>query len=352
MHKNPRSRRFNCLLSFSVGLSAMLVFSPMARAQPLVDCSKPEFKSINSARSMFLWTDGAEEEIHKAKAQGVHEARGHAAHGPGTMVGYCKKIIGLRGAAHCKEPENPQYRQGLISILKACKEASTPPKTDVAGAPVDCKEKRFHRPGVSVDQLLRWVEMGLRDVNRLAKHEQFRLKPKCEMALDSAGAAYCKAPDNPKTKAAVADVRQRCGAAAGKIAADKEAEAAAEKARASKAKADRKIVKFPPSSYSGRGGAALAAEMKRALVKSRMAKAAREVLRVRPMGSWQAGRYRGTKVPYKKIMGTVLWYDEDKDGVCRYVSYKFVKEQKRGKWSPLRFNAFCLSCPEGWTRCK
>ena len=48
----------------------------------------------------------------------------------------------------------------------------------------------------------------------------------------------------------------------------------------------------------------------------------------------------------------MLWFDKDKDGICRFTTYKFIKDRKGGKWSRLRFKAFCLSCPEGWTRCK
>jgi hypothetical protein len=73
---------------------------------------------------------------------------------------------------------------------------------------------------------------------------------------------------------------------------------------------------------------------------------------VQPMGRWQRGRYRGTRVPYQKVTGIVLWWNKDKDGVCRYVSYNYVKEQRGGKWSPLKVKAFCMGCPEGWTRCK
>ncbi len=353
MSNNTRTRNLLPHLAKTTGLITVLALSLTARAQPLVDCSKAEFKSINTARSLFLWTDGAEEKIRKAKAQGTHEVKRHSTLGPGTPPGYCKTIISKRGAAYCKEPGHPQYKKALASIIRVCREAAVAPKPAKSGAAVDCKDKRFKRAGASVDQLLSWVEMGLRDVDRLAKHEQFRLKPKCDMALGYAGAAYCKAPGNPKTAAAVAFVHKKCGGTRDKVAGENAAEAAAQKASVAQAKANRKIVSYPRSTYRGAGNKALAAAMKRALLKNRVAKSKAEILRVRPMGSWQAGRYSDTKVPYKKIMGTVLWHDKDNDGVCRFVSYKFVKERKRGgKWSPLRFKAFCLSCPEGWTKCK
>lgn len=343
MHQRSRKS-----LLAAVAASVTIVLPFVLHAKPLVDCSKPEFKRANTARSLYLWTSEAEERIRKAKAQGVYEVEG-TPRGDATPKGYCAKIISYRGTAHCKEPDNPDYRKALASILELCREAAAPPLPPEGGGPVDCKDSRFQQPGVPVDKLLRWVDLGLADVDRLAKHERFRLKPKCDSALNYAGAAYCKAPGNPQTKAAVARAREACAAAQAKYAAEEQAEAAA----AAKPAAPRKIVAFPRSTYRGPGAATLAGAMKRALLAGRVAKSAAEILRVEPMGRWQSGRYTDTKVQYKKVMGTVLWHDKDGDGVCRFVSYKFIQDRARGGgWSPVRFKAFCNGCPEGWTRCR
>jgi hypothetical protein len=328
----------------TVLLGAFLtLLAPPAPAKTLVDCSRKEFKRPDSARSLFLWTRGAEEKIKKAKKQGVFGKR-NSVQSVGVSKGYCARMISFRGSAHCKEPQNVEYRTGLARLIKVCNEAAKPPAT--SGGPVDCKDKRFKVEG-NVDLLLRWTDRTLKGLDTLRAHEGFRVKVKCDQALKYAGGAYCKAPKDPRTKAAVARVRRRCANA---FAAEEAKEAKAkqdEKDRKAAAKANRKIVRFPRSTYRGGDAAAVARQMKRALLKSRLAKSAREILKVQPMGGWKTGRYRDTKVPFKKITGLVLWWDKDKDGVCRFVSYNFIKDR-----GPLKAKSFCMGCLEGWTRCK
>ena len=316
--------------SLMVGVLALLWVVP-GMAEPLVDCSKKELQSKNSARSLYLWTDGVEKEIRKAKEQGVLESTNH-----------CPRAIRLRGSAHCKEPTNAEYRAGLARVIELCR-----PNPVAKGGPVDCSDKRFTHPEASVELLLRWTDLALSGLDSLQSHESSRIKPICDRALKNAGTAYCKAPKNPKTVAAVAKVRKRCAAARAAEEAKKSAAAKAETDRKAAAKANRKIVKFPRSTYKGGGAARVAAQMKRALLASRLAKSPREVLRVQPMGRWVSGRYTDTKVRYQKITGLVLWWDDDSDGVCRFTSYNFIKDR-----GPLKAKSFCMGCPEGWTRCK
>jgi len=344
--KTPRARG-----TLFIALALLTLVAAPAAAQPLVDCSKPEFKRMNSARSLYLWTKGAEERIIKAKKAGVFGVKHTAMHGPGVSKKYCPEVISYRGSAHCKEPANAEYRAALARIIKVCAEAEKPvvaPK----GAGVDCKDKRFRHPGATLEHLLKWIDSALGGLDRLRPNEAFRVKANCDRAFKYAGTAYCKVPSDPRTRAAINKINRVCAAARTRFAGKKQQAAADAKASVAAAKANRKIVAFPRSTYRGGGKAALAAAMRRALLAGRVAKARSEVLRVQPMGRWQRGRYRGSRVPYQKITGIVLWWDKDRDGVCRYVSYNYVKEQRGGRWKPLKVKAFCMGCPEGWTRCK
>jgi len=258
-------------------------------------------------------------------------------------------VISYRGSAYCKEP-TAEYEKPLLSIIAACNQASRAP--DTAGALVDCKDPRY-TSAAPVDQLLRWVEIGLRGLDSMPESEKAQLEPTCARALSYAGAAHCKAPTDPRAGAAIARVNKECAAARARFATKAADAATAQAASVNAAKADRKVVAFPRPTFRGGGAGGLAAQMKRALLAGGVAKAATELLRVQPMGRWQSGRSVDTKVPYQKIMGTVLWWDNHRDGVCRFSSYKFVKEGAgRGRWSALKFKGFCNGCPEGWTRCK
>jgi hypothetical protein len=263
--------------------------------RPVVDCSKKAFQHKNSARSLYLWTDGAEKKITDARKQGILESK--------AWETYCPRMISMRGSAHCKEPANAEYRAGLIRLLELCA-GGKPGQT--AKGPVDCADGRFTHKEASVDLLLRWTDLALRGLDSLRPHEGSRIKAYCDRALKNAGTAYCKAPRNPKTSAAVARVRKRCAAARSAEEAKRTAATRAEAERKAAAKASRKIVAFPRSTYKGRGAAGLAAQMKKALLASRLARSARELLRVQPMGGWTSGRYKN-RVRYKKITGLVLW---------------------------------------------
>ena len=92
--------------------------------------------------------------------------------------------------------------------------------------------------------------------------------------------------------------------------------------------------------------------MHKAMLASRNAKKASEMIKVQPAGAWNKGLYDHSKIPFQAIMGIVLWADDDHDGVCRFNSYNFIKDKKAGSWSKLRFRSFCNGCPEGWVKCK
>ena len=323
-----------------------------ASAAPLVDCSSARFQQKNSARSLYLWSREADQKVSAAIADGTFQRKSGNPGGVSDGAAYCAKMINYRGTAHCKEPANAEYRATLGRLMGLCRRAAAAPLANRQQASIDCREPRFQRPDVAVPQLLRWTELSLRSLANLGDNETFRIKPICDDAIKHAGTAHCKAPQNPKTQAALDRVRAACAAVRAKHSAAKAKVATDHQASIDAVKARRKLVRFPRSNYRGADSRAIARRMRRAMLGARVAKGANEILRIQPMGSWQSGRYRGTRIPYQRLMGTVLWFDKDNDGVCRYVSYNFVKDKRGGRWSDLRFKSFCNGCPEGWTKCK
>ncbi len=108
---------------------------------------------------------------------------------------------------------------------------------------------------------------------------------------------------------------------------------------------------FPHDSYNGSNIEAVRRSMAKALV-GPVAKNRNEVLKVAVTGNWKEGVYSDTKNRYRKISGTVLWYDKNNDSVCRFTTYNFISNHAGGtNWTPLRFNSFCNGCPEGDTGC-
>jgi hypothetical protein len=322
------------------GLFLLLVTTSIASGEPLVDCADPAFKATSSARSLMLWS---KEHVNAAKSQKAQ----------GLDPEYqCGKAIEKLGQAHCKEPGDAEITGMLKDILGVCKKG-TPAKSKEEG--VDCSSDNFKHPKATVDQLLNWVDLALRSVKNPESQQRSYVKLNCERAFKSAGTAHCKLPADPRPKAALQKVRNKCAAAKtsfAKVDAKEEAKKAARLAQLAAAKKNRKKVKFPRSTFKGSGAKSLRKKMKTALVKGRIAKKAGDVLKVQPMGRWKSGFYAGTRTPYKKIMGTVLWRTKEKDGICRFTSFNFIKDKGRKGWSPLRFKSFCNGCPEGWTRCK
>jgi hypothetical protein len=103
---------------------------------------------------------------------------------------------------------------------------------------------------------------------------------------------------------------------------------------------------FPPSSYAGSDLESLKEMMKIAL-DGPVAKDGEEILDVSVTSDWNPGRYTDTLVEFRKIQGTVLWADNNGDGVCRYTSYWFIQDKSGDGWGPLKFEAFSNGGPEG-----
>ena len=93
-------------------------------------------------------------------------------------------------------------------------------------------------------------------------------------------------------------------------------------------------------------------KMKKALLDRRVAKSARDIVRVVPSSRWAEGRFAGTRKVFRKITDTVLWRDKDGDGLCHFTSYNFIKLKKGRGWTRLAFKSFCNGCPEGDAACK
>jgi hypothetical protein len=103
---------------------------------------------------------------------------------------------------------------------------------------------------------------------------------------------------------------------------------------------------FPKSTYAGADLNSIREKMKSALV-GPVAKSASEVKDVSVTSDWNPGRYTDTLVEYRKIQGTVLWEDENGDGVYRYTTYSFIQDKSGNGWGPLRFKAFVNGGLEG-----
>ena len=325
--------------ALALSLLPMLVtlWSLPAGADTLVNCSEKRFKSGSSARSLMGWSRRRFEQVKQASTTGVYPKYA------------CDETIRMRGDAHCQRPKDAAIRTALKEALELCARLKSPPRAKGA-APVNCRDPRFSRPRDPVKQLLSWAEMNLRGLASLHAHQP--VKPKCDQALSYAGAAYCKAPTTHATRAMVLKVRKRCAEAVKA----RGAQQAATKAMLAKVMEDqkkaRKIVNFPRSTYRGGGAAMLGRRMRAALLGAKVAKAARDIKRMQPMGNWATGRYTDTRLRYRKITGTMLWRDTDNDGVCRFTTYIFISTRTGRGWTPLKFKAFCMGCPEGWTRCK
>ncbi|MEQ9495744.1 MAG: hypothetical protein RIT81_02770 [Deltaproteobacteria bacterium] len=301
--------------------------------KPLVDCRKKRFRRPNSAKSLLGWSRGAEDEINRNLKQGL------------DISTPCKRAIDMRGSAHCKEPKDNKIRKALESVMNVCA-----PKTSKSKPILNCKDPMFSgRKDSPIDDLVRATHRALSSLKD--ERGDVRLGAVCKNALSYAGSAHCRMPDHKGAKDAVLAAQDKCESEKGARAKARANAIAAERARIAKAKANRKITKFPKATFSGGDRKNLEAQMRKALRAGRVAKSDGELLRVQAMGKWRSGRYTDTKVQYQKIMGTVLWKNGAGDGVCRYTSYNFIRDKSGGKWTPLRFKSFCNGCPEGWTKC-
>lgn len=120
-----------------------------------------------------------------------------------------------------------------------------------------------------------------------------------------------------------------------------EAEAVAEKNK------PKELSAFPDDVYSGSDISDIKQQMLQALMGG-VIKKKEEVLAIAVTSGWKEGIYRDSKNTYRKIQGTVLFYDNDNDGVSRFTTYKYISNYINGEWGPLKFNSFTMSHLEGW----
>jgi hypothetical protein len=299
--------------------------------KPLVNCSEKRFQSRTSVRGLMSFSEVHMRDLKKGGKTGIYpEAR-------------CNTVIEQRGSAHCKELGNVEVRTKLKEVLDYCTFLRTRDKPKKRML-VDCKLERFSKKQ-SAPLMVKWATDM---TSSLESWSAVAAEAKCQESYSFAGSAHCLLPNDESARNAVKLVANRCADNQDQRHAALKGAKEAKKKRLAEIKANRKMTKVPKSTYRGGGKKGLARSMKKALLAGRVAKSAKEIKRVQPMGTWVSGRFVDTKVRYKKISGLVVWADDDGDKVCRYTTYNFIK----AKGGSLRFKSFCMGCSEGWTRCK
>ncbi|MDA9773644.1 hypothetical protein N9B82_01690 [Saprospiraceae bacterium] len=61
---------------------------------------------------------------------------------------------------------------------------------------------------------------------------------------------------------------------------------------------------------------------------------------------WQEGTYTLTGKRYRKIAAWAVFDDTDGDGQVPVTTFNFISDYSNGAWSKLRFDSFCLGCPD------
>jgi hypothetical protein len=107
------------------------------------------------------------------------------------------------------------------------------------------------------------------------------------------------------------------------------------------------LTNFPKDSYSGGDLRNIKVQMLNALTGS-IIKGKDEVLNISVTSDWDKGIFSDTKLPYRKIKGTLLFADDDGDGASRFTSYSFISTKVDDEWQPLKYKGFDASL-EGWT---
>lgn len=103
---------------------------------------------------------------------------------------------------------------------------------------------------------------------------------------------------------------------------------------------------FPKDTHSGN------TEAVRTAMKKAMGEKANTIIDIAVTSDWKRGIYSDTKRQYRVISGAILFQDQDNDGVCRFVTYNFSSPHISGdNWGPLKFQSFCMGCPEGDVEC-
>ena len=127
-----------------------------------------------------------------------------------------------------------------------------------------------------------------------------------------------------------------------------EAEEIAESTAAEQNKA-KQLIDFPDDVYNSGDISEIKEQMLKALLGS-VIKNKNEVTGLAVISDWVEGIYTDSKQPYRKINGTVLFADNDGDGISRFTSYVFISNEVDSDWQALKFKSFCNGCAEGWTK--
>ncbi len=95
---------FLAFFAFSLSFSAC-----SHKFKPIIPCEKKDFQSNHSAANLYSWGD---ENYIKAKKCNEDLDRINA---------YCIKSIQQRGAAYCKSPYDPLYKDALLESIALCR---------------------------------------------------------------------------------------------------------------------------------------------------------------------------------------------------------------------------------------
>jgi hypothetical protein len=296
----------------------------------LVDCSQPAYQSSSSAPSLYGWSAPLYEDAEiSLRRDGVFP------------TALCEELLAKRGAAHCKDPSNAQFREGLQQSLALCTRAAAP----VVGG-VDCAIYRDEE--VPHRTLLNWTKNAMHNLSAAPGEA---LSVRCQEVEGYAQRAVCQVPSSTEAQQALSDVRTACAA---EVARRNEAAEAAARRHAEwlAKKASERVISSPPQSqFTGGSRAAVEQQMARALIASRIAKRSDDLIRVQAQSGWQTGRFTDTKLQYRKATGIAIWKSQRGDDVCRYTSYNFTQIWSGDGWGTLGFRSFCNGCAEGWMRC-
>ena len=228
---------------------------PAPTTGALADCTQPTFQSTSSARSLFGWSSPLHEPAHSR-----------------CRVPDCPlwELLSKRGAAHCKEPGNAEFRSGLqASLLCTRSQTEAPSGVDCSPYP---NEEVPHRT-------LNWAQSAISSCPKSAATTSTHAA-----ASRDAVRAVCQKPDSSEARDMLSMVRTQCAdeRAVRKEAAEKAAQQQAEwRAQA----ASGRISTPPQSQFTG--GNRSQAQMMRALVASRVAQSSDEIVRIQAQSGWQ-----------------------------------------------------------------
>lgn len=300
-------------------------------AAKLIDCGSAKYQQPVSKTGLVSWANREIRQL-KAKAKnGVHDEK------------MCEKAMGFQGSAYCLDTSDQKVSTDLADLISLCNKSKKPKGKAI----LDCQH---FKSDATYPKILSWVNMSMHELDKMTERN---LDTTCSKIIKWAGAAHCKEPDKQEPRRMMTAIGNKCKARFKEIQDKKAAALLAQKKEKEEAKKNRRITAFPQSTYKG-NKSSLEKQIRQAMLADRnVTKSNEEMVKVQAMGDWQYGNYADTKVPYRKLIGTILWNDDDKDGICAYSSYKFIQTgSTSGGFSPLKFKAFCINCPEGWAKCQ